>query len=84
MKVFRLVRWLFRFDGEGVGGLGCLMWPLAMLGAICLLDITVEGIMERSCLARGFPELRRSYIGTSYCVRRVNQTDEVIPYHSSP
>ena len=37
-----------------------------------------EAGLERKCLAHGYPAADFRIIGSSYCIKRVNQTDSVI------
>ena len=38
---------------------------------------------ERACLRAGWPRADWRWIGPSYCIRRVNQTDVVVPLDSA-
>ncbi len=45
---------------------------------------TLEGRAERACLRHGFPEVKLTWagLGESFCVKRVDQTDVVVPLES--
>lgn len=55
-------------------------------GATLLFALLIAGgvqnfRMESRCLARGYPEMHVS-VTTYYCVKRVNQSDVVVPLDS--
>mgnify|MGYP001575111726 CR=1 FL=1 len=61
-------------------------WTLAVLSFLVLLIATVifmmigfDGYVERTCLQHGYPDYRIVQ-GMAYCVKRVENTDIVVPF----
>ena len=64
----------------------CLIAALCVLGAISLVLLAWLFAMipkmifaQEVCLAHGYPNGRIDYKLNAYCVKRVNQTDFVVP-----
>lgn len=63
------------------------LYNLCMYGFVAfvlwLVFMLARGLyVETQCLRAGYPDSKVTAIGTAYCVRRVDQTDEVIPLSS--
>lgn len=62
------------------GRLSCLALIIAGLCAIWFGVFAVRSYTTQAeCLRVGYPDSRVTLALTSYCIRRVNQTDEVVP-----
>lgn len=56
----------------------CALFVLAgTLSAFCALRESTKG--EERCLRAGYTEFRATFHTNGFCIRRVDQTDEVIP-----
>ena len=55
---------------------------LVSLVLFVVISATYEAMGQSSCLKYGYPTHRMDYKFTIYCVKRVNQTDVVVPLSS--
>ena len=65
-------------DVDDVLSLGGALFLLGVL-AILVTYLIVSARAEKACLKLGYRETSLSWTLEPYCVRRVNQTDEVVP-----
>jgi hypothetical protein len=49
---------------------------LILVAVVLVLN---ENAWKRRCLANGYPQASYHLIGPNYCIKRVDQTDTVIP-----
>ena len=56
---------------------------LILVGGISLFS---ESAAERDCRKKGYPTAQVNWggLGTAYCIKRVDQTDVVVPLESLP
>jgi hypothetical protein len=54
----------------------------AVIVIYALWLIFAGSALERQCLRAGYPEASLRLIGPNYCIKRVDQTDVVIPADS--
>lgn len=56
---------------------------LVLVGVVSIVVGVTFGVVQAStlkqCLALGYPSARIDYMLTQYCVKRVDQTDVVVP-----
>ena len=59
-----------------------LVWAVCVLVGLMIFVTVLWGIRsyraERDCLAHGYPDSKIT-MSQVYCIKRVNQTDEVVP-----
>lgn len=46
---------------------------------LILVLFAIKASAMKLCLEKGYPDVKMTYTFEAYCVKRVNQTDEVIP-----
>jgi len=59
----------------------CAVVPFLIitLGVLMFVVIPITMFVSSKCLQHGYPEGQIEYNLTAYCVKRVNQTDVVVP-----
>ena len=73
------MRFFRRLDREyGIGGLVVFASIVAFF-ALVVVTFVVETRASARCLAAGYPESKTTVGFASYCVKRVDQTDVVVP-----
>lgn len=64
-----------------------LLIYVAILGTVAILVLSLGGVAtgtmpffaQSKCLAAGYPDYKMTWNWHAYCVKRVNQTDVVVP-----
>lgn len=56
-----------------------LVVVVALIGVVGVTEIVNQARVERRCLQHGYPTGDWRWIGPSYCIKRVDQTDTVVP-----
>lgn len=73
--------WNNEYD-DGIGrGLVLFLGAILLLVLACIPACVREGMTERECLRRGYPNASITWggYGTPYCIKRLDQTDVVVP-----
>ena len=66
-------------DDEGCGVLIVFVALVVLLLGIPAFEGYHQTKTERFCLSHGYPRADWRWSGDNYCIKRVDQTDEVVP-----
>lgn len=66
-------------DSEDIFTLGLAVAGLLFIGALGIYGIS-QARTASACLASGYPTAAVSYTFDRYCIKRVDQTDVVVPF----
>lgn len=62
-----------------IGAAAILAAVFAVSFAVALVRAPIEANLQATCLERGYPSSRMAWDFSRYCVKRLDQTDVVVP-----
>jgi hypothetical protein len=60
-----------------------IAWTFVLVFVICVVSLFFEGIADAECHRLGYARADLTLTRDRYCIRRVNQTDEVVSLDSA-